>query len=69
MKEGWMKNDEGWMKNDKVWMKNDEGWWFQAVQGFCFMTDGQTFAVVESLSRLKSLFSGPNSGVKSHSAL
>ena len=56
MKEGWMKNDEGWMeydkvwmKNDKVWMKNDEGWkmndegwWFQAVEGFCFMTDGQT---------------------------
>ena len=56
MKEGWMKNDEGWMKNDKVWMKNDkvwmkndegwkmndEGWWFQAVEGFCFMTDWQT---------------------------
>ena len=49
MKEGWMKNDEGWMKNDKVWMKNDEGWkmndegwWFQAVEGFCFMTDKQT---------------------------
>ena len=35
MKEGWMKNDEGWMKND-------EGWWFQAIEGFWFMTDGQT---------------------------
>ena len=39
MKEGWMKNDEGWKMND-------EGWWFQAVEGFCFMTyertDGQT---------------------------
>ena len=21
---------------------NDEGWWFQAVEGFCFMTDWQT---------------------------
>ena len=62
MKEGCIKNGEGWMKNDKVWMKNDEGWkmkdegwWFQAVEGFCFMTDGRTFAIVESLSRLKIL--------------
>ena len=21
---------------------NDEGWWFQAVEGFCFLTDRQT---------------------------
>ena len=35
MKEGWMKNDEGWNMND-------EGWWFQAVEGFCFMTDERT---------------------------
>ena len=70
MKEGWMKNDEGWIKNDKVWMKNDEGWkmndekwWFQAVEGFCFktnertngQTNEQTFAIVESLSRLKNI--------------
>ena len=24
------------------WMKNDEGWWFQAVEGFWFMTDRRT---------------------------
>ena len=60
MKEGCIKNGEGWMKNDKVWMKNDEGWkmkdegwWFQAVEGFCFMTDRRTFAIVESLSQLE----------------
>ena len=54
MKEGWMKNDEGWKMND-------EEWWFQVVEGVCFMTDeqmnertdGQTFAIVELLSRLK----------------
>ena len=44
--------------NKEWWIKNDEGWWFQAVEGFCFrtneLTDGQTFAIVESLSRLKS---------------
>ena len=56
--DGWMKNDKGWMKNDKDewwrmknkgwkkndegWMMNDEGWWFQAVEGFCFLTDRQT---------------------------
>ena len=38
MKEGWMKNDEGWMMND---MKA-EWWWFQAVEGLCRQTDGQT---------------------------
>ena len=41
MKEGWMKNDEGWLKNDKGWKMNDEGWWFQAVEGFCFMTTNE----------------------------
>ena len=41
MKEGWMKNDEVWMKDEWRMMK-DEGWWFQAVEGFCFQTDGQT---------------------------
>ena len=39
MKEGWMKSDEGWLKNDEGWKMNDEGWWFQAVGGFCFMTN------------------------------
>ena len=42
MKEGWMKNDEGWMKNYEGWKMNDEEWWFQAVEGFCFLTDGRT---------------------------
>ena len=42
MKEGWMKSDEGWMKNDERWMIKDEGCWFQAVEGFWFMTDGRT---------------------------
>ena len=50
LKEGWMKSDEGWLKNDEGWKMNDEGWWFQAVEGFCFKTDGrtneQTFAIV-----------------------
>ena len=49
------------MKNDEGWKMNDEGWWFQAVEGFCFMTEERTnertnertFAIVESLSRLK----------------
>ena len=41
------------MKDDEGWKMNDEGWWFQAVEGFCRRTDGQTFAIVESLSRLK----------------
>ena len=62
--EGWKKNDEGWMKKDEGWMMKDEGWWFQAVEGFCFKTDGrtnertdgQTFAIVESLSRLKMIY-------------
>jgi len=40
--EGWMKNDEGWVKKDEGWMKNDEGWWFQAVEGFCRLTDERT---------------------------
>ena len=63
MNEGWMRNEEGWMKNDEGWMKNDEGWkmndeggWFQAVEGFCRQTNGQTtFVIVESLSRLKTI--------------
>ena len=42
MKEGWMKSDEGWMKNDERWRMNDAVWWFQAVEGFWFMTDGRT---------------------------
>ena len=46
LKEGWMKNYDRWMKNDEGWMKNDEGWrmsgewwWFQAVEGFWWLTD------------------------------
>ena len=42
MKEGWMKNDDGWMKNDEGWNMKDEGSQFQAVEGFCFRTNGQT---------------------------
>ena len=42
MKEGWMKNDEKLLKNDEGWKMNDEGWWFQAVEGFCFKTNGRT---------------------------
>ena len=56
----WRKDDEGWMKNDEWWKKYDEGWWFQAVQGFCRLTDkqtnGQTFLKVESLLWLKKSF-------------
>ena len=37
--EGWMNCDEGWMNYDEGWMKNDEGWWFQAVGGFCRLTN------------------------------
>ena len=40
--EGWMKNDAGWMMTDEGWVMNDEGWRFQAVEGFCFLTDGRT---------------------------
>ena len=39
MKEGWRKDE--WRMNEE-WMKNDEGWWFQAVEGFCFLTDRLT---------------------------
>ena len=35
--EWWM--NEGWMKNDEGWRLIDEGWWFQAVEGFRFLTD------------------------------
>ena len=42
MKEGWMKDEwrmnEEWMK-DEGWMMKDEGWWFQAVEGFCRLTN------------------------------
>ena len=40
-KDEWRMN-EGWMRNDEGWMLNDEEWWFQAVEGFCFLTDGRT---------------------------
>ena len=53
----WKMKDERWRMKDKGWKMKDEGWWFQAVEGFCFMTDErtdrQTFAIVESLLRLK----------------
>ena len=49
-------NEEWWKMNEEWWKMNDEGWWFEAVEGFCFQTDGwtngQTFAIVESLLRL-----------------
>ena len=43
MKERWMKDDEEWMKNE--WRMNEEWmkhivWWFQAVEGFCWETNG-----------------------------
>ena len=42
MEDEWrMMDDEQRMMKDKEWMMN-EGWWFQAVEGFWFMTDGQT---------------------------
>ena len=38
-------------------MNNDEGWWFQAVEGFCRLTDQWTnkwtFRNVQSLLQLK----------------
>ena len=40
MKDELMKNE--WMKNDEGWMMKDEGWWFQAVEGFCRLTNGRT---------------------------
>ena len=30
------------MKNDEGWRMNDEGWWFQAVEGFLWLTDERT---------------------------
>ena len=30
------------MKNEDEWRMNDEGGWFQAVEGFCKLTDKQT---------------------------
>ena len=42
MNEEWWSMNEGWMKNDERWRLNDEGWWFQAVEGFCFLTDRLT---------------------------
>ena len=44
MNEEWwrMMVDEWKMMKDEGWMMKDEGWWFQAVGGFCFMTDERT---------------------------
>ena len=46
--ESWKMNDEGWKIKDECWKMKDEGW-----RGFWGQTDGQTFVIVESLSRLK----------------
>ena len=56
MKGGWTKIDEGWMKNDEGWMMKDDD--FKLLRGFDNehtdrRTDGQTFVIVESISRLK----------------
>ena len=32
---------EGWMKNDQGWGMNDGGWYFQAAEGFLWLTDRQ----------------------------
>ena len=29
------------MKNNEGWRMNDEGWWFQALEGFLWLIDGQ----------------------------
>ena len=29
-------------KMKEGWMKNDIGWWFQAIEGFCRLTDERT---------------------------
>ena len=68
MKEGrWrmMKDDEGWMKDEWRMMKDE--WWMmkdddvKLLRGFADRqtdrrTNEQTFVIVESLSRLKTLF-------------
>ena len=33
---------ELWMKNYEGWRMNDDGCWFQAVEGFCRLTDKLT---------------------------
>ena len=30
---------EGWMENNESSRMNDEEWWFQAVEGFLWLTD------------------------------
>ena len=30
------------IKDDEGWMMNEEWWWFQAVDGFLWLTDRQT---------------------------
>ena len=30
------------IKKDEGWRMNDEGWWFQAVEGFLWLTDRLT---------------------------
>ena len=58
-----MKNDEEWWRINEEWKTNDEGWWFQAEEGFCFMTDRRsdicncrvTFATENSLKEKNEL--------------
>ena len=33
----WRKDE--WRMNEEWWRMNVEGWWFQAVEGFCWLTD------------------------------
>ena len=59
MKEGWMKNDEWRMIKDEGWMMKDDD--FKLLKGFALWqtnerTNEQTFAIVESLSRLKKCY-------------
>ena len=66
MKEGWMKNDEWRMMKDEWEVMKDE-WWRMKDDDFKLWgvlqtngrtdkrTDEQTFVIVESLSRLKSI--------------
>ena len=60
MREGLMKNEKGGMTKDEGWMMKDDD--FKLLTGFALRrtnerTDGQTFAIVESLSRLKNVLS------------
>ena len=55
MKDKWWKMKDEWlMMKDEGWKMKNEGWKFWGIVGFdLWLTDERTFAIVESLSRLK----------------